>query len=149
MIELIVGVGIAAVLSLLGGIYFSDKAGWHQTFLRISRISRANLEARNYRKLEKVYVGDKDAWTAAFEGRQAELMTLPEEEHKIIRHDYYQSTYGPWPRWTCKCGQSENYVADGILWFTERKAIRKGRQHIRIERRRARRIATHGQDFLF
>lgn len=146
--ELVVGGVVLLVALLLGGIYASDRAGWHNTLRRVSRISRATLEARNFKKLEKVYTGDMEEWTAAFEGRQAELRTLPEENHKIIRHDYYESGYGPWPRWTCKCGKSERTVCD-VVWLGERTAIRGGRKHIRQERKRERRISSHGEDFMF
>lgn len=147
--ELIIG-GVALLLVLaVGGIYQSDRAGWHNTLRRMSRISRATLEARNFRKLEKVYTGDKEGWVAAFEGRQAELLSVPEEKHKIVRHDYYESSYGPWPRWTCKCGSTDNYLPTLHLWFGERKAIRKGRQHVRIHLKRDRRMSQTGEDFLF
>lgn len=147
--ELIVGGAFLLVALLLGGIYASDRDGWNSTLRRISRISRATLEARNFNKLEKVYTGDKDQWTAAFEGRQAELLTLPEENHKIVRHDYRETSYGPWPQWTCKCGSSNYYVASSIMWFSERTAIRGGRKHVREKLKHESRINRTGKDFLF
>lgn len=147
--ELIVGGAFLLVALLLGGVYASDRDGWNNTLRRVSRISRATLEARNFRKLEKVYTGDKEMWTAAFEGRQAELRSLPEEKHKIIRHDYQETSYGPWPRWTCKCGSSNYYVAGSIKWFSHRTTIRAGRKHVKDKLAQERRINHDGGDFLF
>lgn len=150
--ELIIGGVFLLVFAVLTGVYLGDRDGWHKTFKRVARISRASLEARSFKSIEKLPTAEKDRWEAEFQGRSTELDTLPvkpEAKHVIVKRDYYESHFGPWPRWVCKCGSSDTYVAEGTLFFAKRAAIYGGNKHVRQANKWDRHLGDGGKDFLF
>jgi hypothetical protein len=130
-LELIVGGVFLLIVFIIGGIYMSDRQGWNATFKRLSRISRASLESRSTTSIGRVPTGEKERWMAEFTGKTAELTTLPEPKHAIVKHNYYETHMGPWPQWVCKCGTKQYEVVIGRLARHERAAARHGKQHVR------------------
>lgn len=95
------------VLGGLGtGLYLSDRSGWNATAKRLSKVVRANLEFKKD-KDKMLPMLDSDEWTRQFQGKPAELPEA-KKKHYIVKTDFYRTHLGDWPRWKCKCGQSEH-----------------------------------------
>jgi hypothetical protein len=134
---------IVFFLSLVvgGGLYLSDRKGWNATAKRLTTIARANLEAKKpIKALEPVKTFDDwDNQFKALENPQAAVPAIDPARDKNVRHvvvktDFYDTHLGPWPQWTCKCGQS-GYEAvldhEGAMQESIRDAKRSADAHIK------------------
>lgn len=124
---------IMLVFAVAFGVYWSDRPGWNATFKRISRISRAELEAKKEPKAltARVPVATKDAWEAEFTGKQIE--SKPKEKHYVVKTWYQKVSTGElWPYAKCGCGHEERsaVISDGMK-PAERRCREKINDHIR------------------
>lgn len=141
MLELIIGCLFLVLFVVGGGVYLADRPGWNRTLKRVSRISRASLEAKKSgagaaieprRDSQKAL---KDEWEGEFTGKTVAPAAVPAKlNHVIVKHDFYMAIGGttPWPRWRCKCGIGDSLPSGGGLESAINVAKRNGEEHVRI-----------------
>lgn len=152
MVPILAALVTGGVLAI--GAYNADPEGWKATFKRLSRVSRANLEAAKdvpvlepAKKLEDKAVKE---WEAEFSGKP---LALPETQlkHVIVKTDYYKAhTGGYWPQWHCKCGASDKHpvISDG-LHAAERRALKAGANHVKSMNEVEEKLHKSGGKFAF
>lgn len=143
------------VFVLLGGfgiaMYRSDREGWDIIFKRISRNVRASIGSRQEKKALTAFEimpedDAREAWAAEFKGKPKEIAKydpVPKEyipstiekpkklKHEIVKTDYYKSSFGPWPQWTCRCGVKGHTPVSSSLERAQKSARADGEDHVK------------------
>ena len=123
---------VVGILAVIVGVYLQDRAGWHATLGRASKIIRSflggaadQIESRSQRRSEL-----KGQWEQEFEsvGKSA---TVKQSKHRIVKQDYIGRNSYTRARTVCACGdQFTHYIDVWGVGAAQRECLKEIKTHI-------------------
>lgn len=146
------------VVVVIGGfIYKADRAGWHATAKRLSRMVRASIESSKPVKeiTAKVETHAVESWERDFkaiEKPQAAQVALVEprnQKHVIVKRVYQKVSTGEiWPYVYCKCGwKGRNPTGIWSEAETLSRTARQGEAHVKSQNEAEEKLAKSKGNF--